>query len=368
MRVTRPYDMSKFRKEQNKKLNIKDGFYDPLTWIDTGNYALNKMMSGNFSGGVPIGSVTTFAGESGSGKSYIVSGNIVKNALESGVSVILLDTENAIKKNWAEALGVKTDHENITRWAKNTINQVARTISDFMEGYIEDIGKLPREEQPPVLFILDSIGNLDTETSMEQFKSGDMRGDKGLFAKQLKALLKSTMGMFEGYQVGMVCTNHTYKSQNMYDPEDVISGGSGPIYISDIVMNMNKHKLKEDSEGNKVTSVQGIRAKLKCVKSRYAKPFEEVEIRIPYDRGMDPYSGLFEMFEQKHILVKEGNRHVYVGKDGKSQAFYKKNMLEPSHDPKITALFDLIMQEYDDTNETTGVDEVSRENEDDNVE
>jgi RecA/RadA recombinase len=350
MRVSRPYDMTKFRKEQNKRLNIRDGFYDPLTWIDTGNFALNKMMSGDFNSGVPIGSVSTFAGESGSGKSLIVSGNIIRNALADGISVVLLDTENAVKKKWAEALGVQTDHPNLLRWPKSTINQVARTIADFTDEYRDEHHATPREEQPPVLFVIDSLGNLDTETSLEQFKSGDLRGDKGIFAKQLKAMLKSTMGMFEGYQIGMACTNHTYKSQDMYSPGDVIGGGSGPIFLSDIVMVLNKFALKEDDDGNKTKSVQGIRAKGKCVKSRYAKPFEEVEVHIPYDRGMDPYSGLFDMFVRK-VLVKDGTRYVYTSREnGKEHKLFRKHM--------DGEFFDMLMREYDDTMEPVGVNEV----------
>jgi RecA/RadA recombinase len=61
----KPHDLSKFRREQNKKLSIKDGFFDPITWISTGNFALNKMISDQFDGGIPIGAVTGFAGESG---------------------------------------------------------------------------------------------------------------------------------------------------------------------------------------------------------------------------------------------------------------------------------------------------------------
>lgn len=354
MRTSRPYDMTKFRKGQNKKLNIKDGFYDPLTWVNTGNFAVNKMMSGDFHGGIPIGSVTTFAGESGSGKSFFLSGNVIKNALADGVAVVLLDTENAVKKKWAESLGVQTDHPNLLRWPKSTINQVARTIADFTDEYREEHHDTAREEQPPVLFVIDSLGNLDTETSLEQFKSGELKGDKGIFAKQLKAMLKSTMGMFEGYQIGMACTNHTYKSQNMYDPEDVISGGSGSIFLSDIVMSMNKFKLKEDDEGNKTKTVQGIRAKVKCVKSRYAKPFEEVEVHIPYESGMDPYSGLFDMFESKRILTKDGNRYLYVSKEnGKEHKLYRKQM--------NGEFFEMIMHEYNDADEPLGVNELELE-------
>lgn len=59
------FDFNKIRKDRNKRLGLRGGFSDPLTWIDTGNYALNKMISGRFDGGVPLSSVTVFAGESG---------------------------------------------------------------------------------------------------------------------------------------------------------------------------------------------------------------------------------------------------------------------------------------------------------------
>jgi hypothetical protein len=37
-----------------------------------------------------------FAGDSGAGKSYICSGNIVKHAQEQGIFVVLIDSENAL--------------------------------------------------------------------------------------------------------------------------------------------------------------------------------------------------------------------------------------------------------------------------------
>lgn len=56
-----------------KMTGVSIGFHDPDTWISTGNYALNYLISGDFNGGIPLGKVTVFAGESGAGKSYIVS-------------------------------------------------------------------------------------------------------------------------------------------------------------------------------------------------------------------------------------------------------------------------------------------------------
>jgi hypothetical protein len=52
------------------------------------------------------------------------------------------------------------------------------------------------------------------------------------------------------------------------------------------------------------------------MKTRYAKPFESVQVKIPYEEGMNPYSGLVDLFEGKGLLAKEGNSLVYTLVDG----------------------------------------------------
>ena len=111
----------------------------------------------------------------------------------------------------------------------------------------------------------------------------------------------------------------------MFDPDDKISGGQGFIYASSIVVAMKKLKLKEDQDGNKVTDVRGIRAGCKVMKTRYAKPFEGVQVKIPYETGMDPYSGLVDMFEKQGLLVKDGNRLKYINSAGEETKEYRKN-------------------------------------------
>jgi hypothetical protein len=131
--------------------------------------------------------------------------------------------------------------------------------------------------------------------------------------------------MFGSYNVGMCVTNHTYASQDMFDPDDKISGGSGFVYASSMVVAMKKLKLKEDADGNKTSDVNGIRAACKVMKTRYAKPFEGVQVKIPYETGMDPYSGLFDMFEKRGLLEKQGNRYKYVTSAGEEILEYRKN-------------------------------------------
>ena len=276
----KPFDVSKFRKDITKSIEgLSIGFNDPTDWISTGNFALNYLISGDFNRGIPLGKITVFAGESGAGKSYICSGNIVKNAQEQGIFVILVDTENALDETWLHALGVDTGADKLLKLNMSMIDDVAKAISTFMIDY----KALPDGERMKVLWV-----------------------------------------MFGGFNVGMVCTNHTYASQDMFDPDDKISGGQGFIYASSIVVAMKKMKLKEDEDGNKISEVMGIRAGCKVMKTRYAKPFEGMQVKIPYETGMNPYSGLTDLAEKKGMLKKEGNRLVFVTSEGEIIKQFRK--------------------------------------------
>jgi len=312
--MAKPFDVSKFRKSITKSIaGLSIGFNDPTDWISTGNYALNYLISGDFNKGIPLGKVTVFAGESGAGKSYICSGNIVKHAQEQGVFVVLIDSENALDEAWLHALGVDTSEEKLLKLNMAMIDDVAKTVNDFMNEY----KAMPEDDRPKVLFVIDSLGMLLTPTDVDQFQKGDMKGDMGRKPKALTALVRNCVNMFGSANVGLVATNHTYASQDMFDPDDKISGGQGFIYASSIVVAMKKMKLKEDEDGNKISEVKGIRAGCKIMKTRYAKPFESVQVKIPYETGMNPYSGLVDLAEKAGLLEKDGNRLRYGKADDK---------------------------------------------------
>jgi len=319
--MAKAFDISKFRKSITKNIEgLSIGFNDPTDWISTGNYALNYLISGDFHRGVPLGKVTVFAGESGAGKSYICSGNLIKAAQSQGIYPILIDSENALDEDWLKALGVDTSEDKLLKLNMAMIDDVAKTINEFMSEY----KAMPDADKPKVLFVIDSLGMLLTPTDVNQFEAGDLKGDMGRKPKALTALVRNCVNMFGSANVGLVATNHTYASQDMFDPDDKISGGQGFIYASSIVVAMKKLKLKEDDDGNKISEVRGIRAACKIMKTRYAKPFESVQVKIPYETGMNPYSGLVDLFEAKGMLKKEGNSLVYTTSDGEIIKQFRK--------------------------------------------
>jgi len=336
--MTKAFDVSKFRKNITKSIDgIGIGFNDPKDWIGTGNYALNYLISGDFFKGIPLGKVTVFAGESGAGKSYICSGNIIKNAQEQGIYVVLIDTENALDESWLHALGVDTSDTKLLKLNMSMIDDLAKTISEFMKDY----KAMPEDSRPKVMFVVDSLGMLLTPTDINQFEAGDLKGDMGRKPKALTALVRNCVNMFGSYNVGLVATNHTYASQDPYNPDPNVSGGQGFVYASSILVAMKKLKLKEDENGDKTSEVLGIRAGCKIMKTRYNKPFEDIELRIPYDQGMNPYSGLFDFLEKKHLITKDGNRYVYIDLDGVVHKYFRKEWNKNEN-----GIFDLVMKEF----------------------
>jgi hypothetical protein len=104
---------------------------------------------------------------------------------------------------------------------------------------------------------------------------------------------------------------------------------------------MKKLKLKEDEAGNKVTDVLGIRAGCKIMKTRYAKPFEDIQIQIPYETGMNPYSGFFDLIEKRGLIKKEGNRYSYTDLNGEVHKYFRKEWSKNEN-----GIMDLVMSEF----------------------
>lgn len=343
-------DLAKFSKEYTKKTNIKTGFYDPEIWIDTGAYVLNKIISGSFRKGIPLeGKVTVLAGSSGSGKS-LVSIGAAKWALENNIQVILLDAENAQDKSFVSGLGIDADNPNILRIPVASPEDVATVIADFMNDYNEITKGLSTEEMPKVLFIVDSLGMLITEHDQRAFEDkGNLTGAFGTKAKQLKALCSNSIRLFTGKPIGMIATNHTSESMDIFKPGQVVSGGQGFIYAASLVVLMDKLKLKETEEGEKITEILGIKSKCQISKSRYSKPNTECVLQIPYSTGINKYSGLIDFFEKTGVLVKSGNRLEYVPKNGEPIKMYRKEYIRDH------ALLEKMMDEYETHEDMTNL-------------
>lgn len=153
--------------------------------------------------------------------------------------------------------------------------------------------------------------------------------------EKIKIKSKKSIGILPVYDICVPGPHHYLLDSG------VVSHNSGVIYAASIVVAMKKLKLKEDEDGNKTTTVNGIRAGCKIMKTRYNKPFEDIELRIPYDTGMSPYSGLFDLLEKKQFVTKEGNRYCYTDLNGEIHKYFRKEW-----NRNTNGILDVVMAEF----------------------
>ena len=80
---------------------------DVDSFIDTGSYIFNGLLSGSLYGGLASNKITALAGESATGKTYFLMG-IVKNFLDKdpNAGVIYFESESAITKQMVTDRGI----------------------------------------------------------------------------------------------------------------------------------------------------------------------------------------------------------------------------------------------------------------------
>lgn len=307
-------------KQLEKLETISTDFGPPRKWYSTGNYALNKVMSGSFSRGIPESRITCLAGPSGSGKSFLGC-NILKRAQDDGSFIVVLDSENALDKNFMEAIGIDTSPSKLLYAGVTLFSDVVKVLSEFLTAYEKQYGK-DNSDAPPVVIFLDSLDMLLTDTENDHFVSGVQKGDQGQRAKQAKHMLKTTVSRIKRLPISFIVTHQVYPNTDVLNGEGVWIINNAIRYSASQIMLITKLKLKEG------TNVVGIRMRIECYKSRFAKLGSKIEIEVPYDRGMDPYSGFLDMMEDNKIVTKGGAWYSYLKPDGEVIKFQAKNLTE----------------------------------------
>ena len=177
---------------------------DEETYVDTGSYIFNGLVSGSIFGGVSGNKITAIAGESSTGKTFF-SLAVVKNFLDTNPDgyCLYFDTEAAITKSMLGERGIDTSRLVV-------VNVV--TIEDFRGKALKAVDlylKKPLEDRKPCMFVLDSLGMLSTEKEIT-----DALNDKQVRDMTKSQLVKGAFRMITlklgQANIPMIVTNHTY--------------------------------------------------------------------------------------------------------------------------------------------------------------
>lgn len=312
--------LKNFAKDLEKMDGVGTSAEPPRYWYSTGNYVLNRIISGSFTKGIPQGRITDLAGPSGSGKSFIAA-NLVAAAQRDGASILIVDSENALDNDFMRKIGVDVDRDDYLYASVTTIPQVTRVVSSFLKGYTESVGE--SLDAPQVLIVIDSLNMLITETEYDHFDKGVTKGDQGQKNKQLKAMLTTFVQAIKHLNVAIVCTSQVYKNQDVLNGDGLWIVSEAVKYAASQIVLIQKRKLKDDSKGAKAGDIAGVRMICEGYKTRFTKPYQKVEVEVPYETGMDPLSGLLEVAKTAGVIVQKGSRYSLEGSD---DTWYSKDL------------------------------------------
>lgn len=289
--------------------------------IDTGSYILNAALSGSLYGGVPNSKITTFAGESATGKTFFVLGIMKKFLTDNPTGgVIYFDTEAAVTKDMMQSRGVDVDRVVISE--PDSIESFRTYAVQMLDKYIDNLENRfsrTKTETPPMMMVLDSLGMLSSIKELTDVTEGNDKRDmtksqllRGTFRVLALKLAKAN--------VPLLVTNHTYQVIGSYVPMSEMSGGAGLKYASSSICYLTK---KKDKDGKDVV---GNIIRVTMHKSRFTKENKQVEVKLSYDKGLNKYYGLLDLAEKYDIIKKVATR--YEMPDG-SKHFGKTIIEEP---------------------------------------
>ena len=255
---------------------------DVTSFIDTGSYTLNAVCGGSLFSGIPTNKIVEFCGLSSTGKTFFCL-SVARQFLESSDNsvVVYFDSESALRKDFVEGLNVDS--------SRLLVAPVA-TIEEFRDqsiAILNDYNALPKDEKYPIMFILDSLGNMSTEKEMGDADKGSNAADMGAKAKIVKAVFRVLTLKLSKANAALLFTNHTYTKVGDMHAQQVAGGGSGPAYLASIIVELTRRK-----ETDKDNRVIGHIVHCKNKKNRLSQENLVLDTLITYENGINRYYGL----------------------------------------------------------------------------
>ena len=277
---------------------------DVDSFIDTGSYVFNALLSGSIYGGLPSNKITAIAGESATGKTFFLMG-MVKSFLDDNpdAGVLYFESESAITKQMVIDRGI--DPQRMVIIPVTTVQEFRTQAIKVLDSYLaKNVA-----DRKPIMLCLDSLGMLSTTKEVEDTSDGKETRDMTR-AQVLKAAFRVLTLKLGRAKVPMVVTNHTYDSMGLFATKEM-GGGSGLKYAASSIVFLSKKKEKDGTE------VVGNIVHCKNHKSRLTIENKMVDVRLSYDKGLDRYYGLLEL-AIKHGIFKQVSTRIQLP-DGKTQ-------------------------------------------------
>jgi recombination protein RecA len=301
-----------------------------LGFVSTGSYALNKIISGDYQKGIPVGMITQFHGEASTAKTVFAT-HVLKEAQAKNYYSMMVDSENAYNPEFAEHLGI--DPKKLIYAAPETLEDCFQVIEDTIVTIRET------DSDTPIVVVYDSLAVSPSKAEYEadNYEGNNMQG--AIRAKSTGACLRKMNPLMRKYKVALVIINQIRNKVGvMYgSPDTMAAGGKSLEYYLGVnlkcISNKTSDLLKDDNK-----NVIGIAGKVRNTKNKVSIPFRECEFELLYNEGLNPYAGVLKMLENDGHVLRSGAWYSVNDGDKKFQSKEFVNLLQDPTEEGFTSI------------------------------
>lgn len=292
---------------------------DVSDWVSTGASMLDVAISNRPYGGFPVGRIAEITGLEQSGKS-LVSAHLLAETQKKGGVAVLIDTENAVSREFLEVIGV--DVSKLLYVAAETVEQ----CFEYTETIIEKVRVASKDKL--VTIVVDSVAAASTEKEMDaDYGKDGYATDKAIIIS--KAMRKIT-NLIGRQKITLVFTNQLRQKMNAMPFSDpwTTSGGKAIAFHASVRLRL-KGMGSIKAKVNGTDRIVGIKVRAQVVKNRMGPPLRHADFEIMFDRGIDNYGAWLAVMKENKIVSQGGAWYTYVDTEtGEEFKFQSKDFPE----------------------------------------
>jgi hypothetical protein len=320
-------------------------------WTDTGNYAINFIISNSFFKGYPLGRISALEGRSGTGKSLFLASSLRNPDLSLG---LVLESEgggfskellNFMKVDASKIRQKKVrTYDSLKYKDTGTVESIkdsevsAKGLKEGTQeaGLLWSVRKIidtivSKKDKGTVILGVDSVANI---TSVQELTGSRDMGRRNQLLNQFFRLFDN---IFEKLNIACILTNKLYTDLNAgeYEEKYISWGGTPMEYNPSLIIRLEKAALsnylgkeaisdeKENLKSSRGASIVCLKAKI--TKSRFGTFGRSVYILLDLNTGLIRSSGIFNICDDYGLLEKVGARYKFKNDKIYDKSFYRKN-------------------------------------------
>lgn len=309
----------KFKNSNFKVAYFLDGDTDSPSdvkgWVGSGSSMLDLAISNKPLGGFPVGRITEITGLEASGKSLLAA-HALANTQEKGGLAVYIDTENAVSREFLEAIGL--DLEKMLYVPLDNIEDIFEAI----ESIIESVRKSNKDRL--VTIVVDSV--MGASTKIEQAADYDKDGWATSKAIILSKGMRKITNMIGREKICLIFTNQLRSRLGISfgDPWTTSGGKAIPFHASVRLRLKSMGQIKVKNKDG-VDQIIGIKTRCQVIKNRLGPPLKSIDYDIYFESGIDNYGGWLNVMKTHNLLKQAGAWYTYTKEDGTDVKFLSKD-------------------------------------------